>query len=56
MVNLNTIAYLLIILFYTVSSLYCSYPAYLLRQLRSVFAIAVYLASILRNAGCYITK
>jgi hypothetical protein len=34
MVNLNTIVYLSVILSYIVSSLYCSYPAYLLRQLR----------------------
>jgi hypothetical protein len=32
-INLNIIVYLLVILFYTVSSSYCSYPAYLLRQL-----------------------
>jgi hypothetical protein len=56
MVNLNTIAYLLVTLFYIVPSLYCFYPAYLLRQLRSVLAIAVYPASILRGIDCYITK
>jgi hypothetical protein len=34
-INLNTIAYLLITLFYIVFNSYCSYPACLLRQLRT---------------------
>jgi hypothetical protein len=55
-INLNTIAYLSVILFYIVFNLYCSYPAYLLRQLRTVLAIAVHPASILRGIDCYITK
>jgi hypothetical protein len=35
MVNLNIIIYLLVTLFYIVPSSYYSYPAYLLRQLRT---------------------
>jgi hypothetical protein len=56
MVNLNTIIYLLVTLSYIVPNSYCSYLAYLLRQLRPVLAITVYPASILRGTDCYITK
>jgi hypothetical protein len=35
MVNLNTIVYLLVTLFYIVPNSYCFYYAYLLRQLRT---------------------
>jgi hypothetical protein len=39
-----------------VPSLYCSYPACLLRQLRPVLAITVHPAFTPRDAGCYTTK
>jgi hypothetical protein len=55
-INLNTIVYLSVTLSYIVPSSYCSYPAYLLRQLRIVLAIAVHPASTLRGIDCYTTK